>query len=168
MRDNFAVRLASVATLFVLVCAILFAGCVNQDQKKLFDVMQGTLSTVSTKIAEKGLGQYQVSGQVIEPGMRAEVGVSFYLETKLTGTAGQIMAAGQGQFSELTPEQEEQIFQITHDTALSREEQRKRIHEVVMGIGRYIDKNTEPLRQVIYATTRPAATARPATQPVTD
>lgn len=79
----------------------LLPGCnLFDSHAQTFDTLSGLATDAATRLADGSVGQFQVSGQAINPGIVVEAAIVYRAGARYEGLAGQFGAAGQGQFGE--------------------------------------------------------------------
>jgi hypothetical protein len=158
----------------VVVAALLvwaLPGCNLFDSHvKEFDLMRGMAADAATRLADGAVGQYQVSGQGLNPGIVVEAAIVYRATARYDGLAGQFGVSAQGTFGERSSDPSE-VLRIIRDADLTNEERRAILSGL---IGRWVSPaatdslsshpplapgaSPTPARPDALPTTRPAGT----------
>lgn len=111
----------------------LCSGCNMFNQHaQLMDTMRGAITEASQRLGESSVGQYAAGGQLINPGIRVEAGLTYYASARYEGVAGQIQASASGKMDrQLTDSERATIDGIFHNTALSSDEKLKLVASLI-------------------------------------
>lgn len=82
-----------------------FSGCSNlfNQHAQTMDAMRGVMADTASRLSESGTGQIAAGGQVINPGIRVEGGVTYYASARYEGVAGQVTASMHGGLDRAVP-----------------------------------------------------------------
>ena len=102
------------AVLPIAGCSELVTGHVNQ-----LNAQTGMALDIASRLADGGLGQMQVAGQGLEPGLEGYFSQTYIVGAKYRGLSGQFAVAGQGDLGgrAVPPE----ILRVIQDTTIARE-----------------------------------------------
>lgn len=98
---------------------LLCTGCATIPDKQ-FDLMRGLAADAATRLADGAVGQYQVSGQGLNPGIVLEAAVVYRASARYDGIAGQFGVAASGTLGREVPVGE--ILSIINDSSRSESE----------------------------------------------
>lgn len=118
------------AGVFATGMFVFMAGCSLMDShEKQFDVIRGTAMEL-TKRMPLSASQVQVSGALINPGVRMSAGIEYYVQGTYVGVSGTVGAAGQGSGdykTGISAEELEEIARVYADQSLSVSERADRL-----------------------------------------
>ena len=115
----------------LLALNTFLSGCQALQTDKTFDILNGMAASTQKQLADGSAGQFSVSGQGINPGLKTEAAVTYSVKVGYDGLAGQFSASGAGTIKQLTPAQEAEIGAILRETAISTEQRQARILAVI-------------------------------------
>lgn len=111
-----------------------FSGCSNlfNQHAQTMDAMRGIMADTASRLSETGTGQVAAGGQVINPGIRVEGGITYYATARYEGVAGQVTASMHGGLDRaVPPEVLEKINAIWRSTELADEEKAKIVVDII-------------------------------------
>jgi hypothetical protein len=80
---------------------VSLSGCALLDQHaRDMDIMRSMAETAANRLANGSIGQFQVGGQAINPGVDFSFTTEYHVRGAYTGLSGQFMAGGSGQLAE--------------------------------------------------------------------
>jgi len=109
--------------LIVLVVMVILGGCVwgcslFDTHVKEFDLMRGMAGDAALRLTDGSVGQMQVSGQGLNPGIVMEAAIVYRATARYDGLAGQFGVSAQGA---LGPRDDNaRAWEIINDAALSK------------------------------------------------
>lgn len=85
-----------------LLAALFAIGAIGgcsalNPQGQITDMQKAIIAQAVAALDSNGITQAQMSGQVLNPGVRVEVGIVYYGTARFDGVSGQVMSATQGQ-----------------------------------------------------------------------
>jgi len=89
---------------------------------KEFDLMRGMAADAAMRLQDGSIGQMQVSGQGLNPGIVVEAAIVYRAVARYDGLAGQFGVSGQGAFGR--PVDMDQVWAVINDASLSERERR--------------------------------------------
>lgn len=118
-------------TILAFLAALFFHGqLIGCGVEKQMDTMRAMAEKVTDTMKEGAYGQFQASGQGIEPGIEVGAAIEYKAWARYKGVAGQFSVAGQGQMKsvdDLAPDTKAAYLRIANDTSITNEERANRI-----------------------------------------
>lgn len=122
----------------ITLLLVVPAGCgLTDSHVKAMDTMRAMATDVAARMQDGSIGQFQVGGQAINPGIRVEAGMTYYASARYEGLSGQFMSAAQGQLGSRGDVAE--FYRIVQDKSLTDAEKRALFERLV---GRIADAVT--------------------------
>ena len=118
-----------IAILLLLLGGCIFGCSLINAHNKEFDLMRGMATDAAMRLQDGSVGQMQVTGQGLNPGLEVEVAIKYNATARYVGLAGQFGVSAQGKMGRQIEPQD--ILRIVNDTSLSDKEQNMLIAEMV-------------------------------------
>ena len=119
--------------LLLVVACVPMPGCnMFNAHIKEFDLMRGIAADAAMRLTDGSMGQMQVSGQGLNPGIEIEAAVKYNATARYVGLAGQFGVAAQGQLGRAIDPKD--ILRIINDTSLTDSERQLLIKELALRI----------------------------------
>jgi len=122
-------RKVIVEILLLFLGGCIFGCSLFNAHIKEFDLMRGMATDAAMRLQDGSVGQLQVSGQGLNPGIEVEAAIKYNATARYVGLAGQFGVSAQGKMGRQIDPQD--ILRIVNDTSLSDKERNILIAEIV-------------------------------------